>query len=335
MKNDLIKIVNYIPILDVAVRLGIQVKNNKAICFIHNDCHPSLSFNCNKNYWHCFGCNKSGSNIGLVENYNRCNTKEAILWLANEFGIISTGLKIISSKRTSKILSRPLKSIIEFKADSEVYESFLAKCSLTKEGEEYLRGRGFSKNTLRHFLIKDIVEIKKVERQLLNEFEQKRLISSGLFALRKQGLSLIWWDHTILFPFYEDNRVIYIQGRRVCSYEPKYLGLCGIKKPLFNGDILEKLTKRDTVYICEGVPDTLSAYQLGMHSIGVLGATSFEKGMVDRFLEFNVIVVPDNDSAGNKFAENIKDIFNNRGHAVQLLRLTHVKDLNELLLRGR
>ena len=57
-----------IAILEVAGRLGIEVKGKKAICFGDHDTDPSLSFVPAKNIWKCFGCDKKGDSITLVMN---------------------------------------------------------------------------------------------------------------------------------------------------------------------------------------------------------------------------------------------------------------------------
>ena len=78
-----------IPILDIASRLGLEVdSDNKANCFMpgHKDTHRSLSFNIEKNFFHCFGCEEnSGDTIKLVQNNFNCGFLEACNWLNREF----------------------------------------------------------------------------------------------------------------------------------------------------------------------------------------------------------------------------------------------------------
>jgi len=60
-----------IDILSVARALGIQVKNKKALCFLHDEKTPSLSFNTRTNKWKCFGCAQHGGVISLVMQYKK------------------------------------------------------------------------------------------------------------------------------------------------------------------------------------------------------------------------------------------------------------------------
>lgn len=99
-----------IPILAIAKELGIDVKGRKANCFIeHKDRNPSLSFNVEKNYWHCFGCGASGDGIKLVCKYFHMDFKGACSWLWKRFyGMDNSKMKSIrltkkhNSKRTIK-----------------------------------------------------------------------------------------------------------------------------------------------------------------------------------------------------------------------------------------
>ena len=54
------------PIEGVADRLGLKVKNHKALCPFHADSHPSLSFHVKWNTYKCFVCDVHGDPITLV-----------------------------------------------------------------------------------------------------------------------------------------------------------------------------------------------------------------------------------------------------------------------------
>lgn len=329
-----VEILKQIPILNIADRLGIRVRKNKAMCFRGHDTVPSLSFSPQKNLWHCFGCDLGGNNIALVKAYYGYTFKEAAAWLSEQFNLsskpYSSGHSIFSKKKidSMKIVNNQ-KQYLD--VDSEVYEAFFSKCSLSQKGKEYLESRQYKLKIINQFKIKDIINIAEVEKWLLKSFDRNRLLKSGLMVTRRGNLRLIWWDHTILFPFIKDNRIVYIQGRRLSTNPPKYMGLAGIVKPLYNQDILIDFDIGGTVYICEGITDTLAASQLGCAAIGVLGAASFKKSWVDDLMKFRIIVIPDCDSAGKMFAEKIKEAFLEKDHIVEILRLSGVKDLSELL----
>ena len=73
-----------LPIEGVAERLGLDVRQHKALCPFHNDHHPSLSFNVRKNSYRCFVCDAHGGTIDLVMRYLHKDFKEACAWLGGE-----------------------------------------------------------------------------------------------------------------------------------------------------------------------------------------------------------------------------------------------------------
>lgn len=324
-----------IPILELANRIGISVRRNKAMCFKgHDRKTPSLSFSPDKNLWHCFGCGLGGNNIGLVKEYFDCSFKDAVTWI-NSMHKLPNSQFIKGNMITQRVVSTEnigMGNINgEFEPDSEIYEAFFSKCGLSIAGKTYLKDRGYTEETIKNFRIKDIINFEKIENLLLNNFEKTRLLRSGLMVNRRNRLHLIWWDHTILFPFFESNHIVYMQGRRIISDRPKYIGLSGIKKPLYNKDILGKLSPNRTVCICEGITDTLTATQLGYCAIGVLGAASFNKKWVKELNEFRVVVIPDADGAGKLFEKEIREAFFEYGHIIESIRLRLDSDLTDIL----
>ena len=54
---------------------------------MHNDSHPSLHFNTDKNSWKCYVCNKGGGVINLVMEKLEIGFVDACNWLADQFTI--------------------------------------------------------------------------------------------------------------------------------------------------------------------------------------------------------------------------------------------------------
>ena len=69
-KYDLDKL-RALPIEGVADRLGLKVKNHKALCPFHADSHPSLPFHVKWNTYKCFVCDVYGDPITLVMESHR------------------------------------------------------------------------------------------------------------------------------------------------------------------------------------------------------------------------------------------------------------------------
>ena len=82
-----------LPIEGVAERLGLEVRQHKALCPFHNDHHPSLSFNVRKNTYRCFVCDAHGDRcfvcdahgdtIDLVRHLLNKDFQQACLYLSD------------------------------------------------------------------------------------------------------------------------------------------------------------------------------------------------------------------------------------------------------------
>ena len=70
-----------LPIEGVAERLGLELRQHKALCPFHDDHHPSLSFNVRRNTFRCFVCDAHGGTIDLVMKTLHKDFREACEWL--------------------------------------------------------------------------------------------------------------------------------------------------------------------------------------------------------------------------------------------------------------
>lgn len=61
----------------------VELSNNgKGLCPFHDDHKPSFSVNQERNFWHCFACDKGGSIIDFWMQYNECDFTTAVKELA-------------------------------------------------------------------------------------------------------------------------------------------------------------------------------------------------------------------------------------------------------------
>ena len=334
-----------IPILDVAKRLGIQVRGTKAMCFLgHDKASPSLSFLKSRNTWRCFGaCGKHGDGITLVMEKEGVDFKCALEWFARNFAVDVTGQYRGQRRRTNTLKSK--KTVVaspattqeeEFAADPELYAWLISKCALVSspEGKQYLDSHAISPETARRFNLRELRNPEYAFKKLLAEWDKERVYRSGITWGRCGNPErLMWSSYALLFPFHENGSIVYIQARMFMG-KSKFLGPRRVAKPLFNTDRLAGLPAGSLVHLCEGIPDAIALEDRGLFAVGVLGATSFRADWVDRFLKFKVIVLGDGDAAGAKFARDISNFFMERGKAVQCMRLPKGKDVADVLAQA-
>lgn len=88
ISNYTIDVLNTLSCENVAKKLGVEVIKHRALCFMHDDHHPSLYFfGKNREKWWCFVCNKGGKAINLVMEYANIGFLEACQWLGVQFNI--------------------------------------------------------------------------------------------------------------------------------------------------------------------------------------------------------------------------------------------------------
>ena len=344
-KSDLSPI-KQIPIIEVAKRLGIEVRGTKAMCFNgHDKASPSLSFLKSRNTWRCFGaCGKHGDNFSLVMEKEGLDFKSALEWFARNFAVdVTRGFRgqsrprrLVRVRKTA-VVKAEMPEQHEFTADAELYEWLIEKCASVSSlpGVNYLNDHGISLESATRFNIRELRDPARAFRKLVEEWGGPRVYRSGVaWGKDAHPERLVWSSHAILFPFYERGVVTYIQAR-MFEGEPKFLNPRGIAKPIFNVDRLQKLKPGQSIHLCEGVPDAVAAESFGLAAVGILGASSFRADWVDHFLKFKVVVLGDGDAAGGTFAKDISTFFMERGKAVHCKILPNGKDVADVLAQAR
>jgi DNA primase len=334
-----IKKLNEISVFDVAQRLGIIINRGKAKCFLHEEKTASLSFNKKGNYWNCFGCGQGGGTIDLVTKKTGLIFSDACQWLISEFNIGGAS----KSYRKIKINpSRPLKLNIAssnnvFQPDPVVYKWIIDNSSLSENACEFLFvQRKYPKELISKLQIKSVENTKSLYQQCSLIFGSDRLIKCGIVKENiNEGetyLSFKWWQPTILIPFFNiDGDIISIQGRNLdSSSKYRYINLQGVETCIYNLQIINELSKGQEIIICEGVTDCISALSMGKPAIGIPGATGFKKEYVEYLKNYKLIVIPDNDKAGQLFERKIRSLFTQNGKEVFVSQLDKkFKDLSE------
>ena len=114
--------------------------------------------------------------------------------------------------------------------------------------------------------------------------------------------------------------------------EKRYLNEKGIPSPLFQPELL---AGSKPVFLVEGTFDALSAEELGFHATALNGSGNREKAAAvlrEVSKRTYVLLLPDNDKAGEKWARALKEEF---PEVFRCPPLPDGKDLNELLVLDR
>lgn len=332
-----------IPIAEVAVALGFQLSGGMARCRLpgHDDRTPSFSIRTLTNTFHCFGCNRGGDSINLVQIMEDVDFLGACQWLGYRFGIDAVAPRRSGRMRSRRSTRTQLPIVVlpskENQAipDHEIFAWVLEQSPLTPSGRAYLESRNFSTATLDHFGIGQLGDERKLLQSARAHFGDERLKKSGLVGEKHSRLFLAFRSSYLLFPFVDYDNITFIQARRPDGKsEKRWLCPVGLPPPAFNLEVLSLPTS--TVYICEGVTDVLSAHQLGMPAIGLVGASApIDTNTIERLRGHNVAVLGDSDSAGAGFSQRLVRLLGGQGiTAVAKPMPAGFNDLNDYLREG-
>lgn len=313
---------NKYSIIQVASELGIIVRKNKCICFLHHEKTPSLSFDPRRNIWKCFGCNEGGNVIKLVEKKLNCTFVEACEWLEN------------------KTFNEVKKEEIKFDSllNNKIYSYILSDCGNLQIPIDYLvKIRKIDKNIVSKMNIIGIDSIDEFYKKLFSKFmigeiEQAGLITYDLFELNK-----IFKEEGIIIPFYNYNgelQTIQYRYTNQVSKDYRYIFPKNAKLCMFNEIILKQQIRE--VWLCEGAIDAMSLMTYGLNAVALPGVNNFNDEWLDYFKGKKVYIVFDNDDAGIKQSKILYEKFKCRNIWVEVRRLEKkYNDVNEKLVEER
>ncbi len=304
-----------LSIESVAVKLGINIHQHKAHCFMHDDHNPSLMFSITKNMFFCFVCGKGGGPIQLVMAHEGCSFLDACLWLAKEFNIAIPGNdgygKIVKKIFNKVYLSKNEETAFAF--DEEMLLRLMKKASLSEEAQKFLFDeRRFKKEVIQDLNIKSVTDSNKVKEYLISTFGEDRCIKSGVVRGGKYGLYFYFHTPCLLFPYYEkDGKLVGVQSRYLGTNKdvPRFMFLASQKTRLFNLPILNTLNRGDSLYISEGITDCLAMLSSGLNAVAIPSATILPLEDLILLKNYNLHMYPDQDDAGQRAFMELRSFF--------------------------
>lgn len=109
----------------------------------------------------------------------------------------------------------------------------------------------------------------------------------------------------------------------------KYNTMAGDRPRLYNTRSL--VQAHDTIAICEGELDAITALACGIQSVGIPGATAWQPHFREPFLGYeSVYVLADGDEAGMRFARSIAETLPN----AKIIPCPPGEDVNSWVLAG-
>jgi len=342
--NDLIDEVrnsnDIVSVIGSYIKLQKKGSNYMGLCPFHNEKTPSFAVNGAKQFYHCFGCGAGGNVFTFIMEYENYSFPEALKFLADRAGIKLPQEELDGeAKRAADLKSR----LLEVNKQAAIYYYHQLK---TKEGQaaySYLRRRGLTDETIKHFGLgyssKDSSDLYRYLKKLGHDDEL--LAQSGLFRFDEKLGGRDKFRDRVIFPIMDINhRVIGFGGRIMGDAGPdvpKYLNspetrLFEKSRNLY-GLNYAKSSRKNHMLLCEGYMDVIALHQAGFtNAVAALG-TAFgasHAALLKRYTG-EVILTFDSDSAGTSAALRAIPILKEAGLVVKVLDMRPYKDPDEFI----
>src|SRR4051812_21449466 len=303
-RADIVEVVGrYVPLKKAGA-------NFVGLCPFHTEKSPSFNVIPTKQFYHCFGCGKSGDAIRFLMEHTGANFVEATKELAGEFGMevpeedASPGDRERAQKAREKHLT--LTQVLE-KA-GEAYRKHLKN---SPRAIEYLKGRGLSGEIAKRFGMGYAPEGWRALASVFADYADPLLDESGLVIAGDEDKRYDRFRDRIMFPIRNvKGECIGFGGRVLGDEKPKYLN--SPETPVFSKgrelyglfEARNHLREFNYVLVTEGYMDVVALAQLGFpNAVATLG-TACTPEHVHKLFRFtdSVVFSFDGDAAGRRAA---------------------------------
>ena len=299
--DDLLNRVDIVEVIDSRVPLKKKGREYWACCPFHGEKTASFSVSASKQFYHCFGCQKSGNAVGFLMDYDHMEFVEAIESLAQ-----SLGIEVPYEKGSAP--ARPAEGLeAMYQAMEQSAQYFEAQLKQTPAAIEYLKNRGISGQTAKIFAI-------GYAPPGWNNLtgNEKLLVDTGMLVKKEDGKQYDRFRHRLMFPIRDRRGRTIAFGGRVINPEdnPKYLN--SPESPLFHKsdeiyglyEMKKALTNIERIYITEGYMDVVALAEHGVKSAVATLGTAINNRQIESLFRVckNLVFCFDGDAAGKKAA---------------------------------
>ncbi len=307
--KDLIQRVDIVQIIESRIALTKAGREYKACCPFHDEKTPSFYVNPDKQFYHCFGCKKSGTAISFLMDYEHLIFTDAVEELAK-----FAGIEVPYEGGTFRQDSDFAQMLDIMEKASAAYQHELHHGQDAQAPQVYMESRNINSDTERKyglgyapnswdFLARGIGK-KKEQHNLL--------VKTGMIMQSKEKNR--FYDRfrdRLMFPILDRRgRVIAFGGRILDKGEPKYMN--SPEMPLFKKgnelfglyQALGSIRKNQRVLVVEGYTDVLSLSQYGIdYAVATLGTATTSNHIRTLFrLAPEISFCFDGDEAGSNAA---------------------------------
>ncbi len=321
----------------------------RALCPFHQEKTPSFYVNPDKQTFYCFGCQRGGTIIQFVQEYEHIDFPEAIRRLAARAGIAIQQEEFSAEEEEKQSLRKRLLRL-HFEA-AEWFHRNLLRTRAAESARAYLSQRGLNIEIAKRWLIGYAPDSWRAltEWGQASSFSREELVISGLVKLKdEKSADSRFYDrfrHRLMFPITNDlGEVIAFSGRQIDSSATGGKYVNSPESPLFSkGNVLFGLSKSKRAIartgqaiVLEGQIDLITSFEAGIENVVAPQGTALTErhaALLKRFAE-EIVLFFDADAAGERAAERALEILYGAGLQVRIGVLPPGEDPDSLIRKG-
>lgn len=334
--NEIRSRANIVDIISGYLQVSSKGKNYVALCPFHNDHSPSLIISPEKQIFNCFTCRTGGNVFSFVMKYENVSFAEAVSIVSKKVGFnLKNDVFIKSENKYSK--------------DYEIYEYamkyYLNNINTTdgSKARDYLLKRGINETIIKEFKLGysgsskdtfyklatnkgwDIETLNKLGLiNKVNENVYDTFINRVVIPIENLKGEVVGFTGRIFNG--EDNTAKYLNTKETEIFKKSSL--------LFNyHNAKNYIRDRKSVIVVEGNMDAIKMSAKGFKNVVALMGVALSNEQIDilKRLKVPVILMLDNDNAGEEATIKNGESLINSGVDTKVVRLSGAKDPDEYL----
>lgn len=337
---------NIVDVIGETIALTKAGRNYIGLCPFHGEKTPSFNVVEDKQFYHCFGCGKSGDVFKFVEETRGIPFAEAVAVLAEKTGfqVQPQSVNPFQPKREN-----PHQALYDIHLDAtKFYHALLMTTKMGEEARKYLHQRGLTDEVIKSFQLGLAPDGQNMLYQKLSQnYDEESLLHSGLFNPSEQNMIFDAFQGRIMFPLTDEyGRVIAFSGRIWTEKDLQNKQLAKYKNSrstaIFNKSYelyhLDKakavIKKQREVYLMEGFLDVIAAHRAGIENAVASMGTALTREHVGHLAKFckKIVLTFDGDKAGQ--AATMKALDELRDFQVEIVSLPDNMDPDEFLQKN-
>ncbi|HEM5144817.1 TPA: DNA primase [Streptococcus suis] len=337
---------NIVDIIGETVALTKAGRNYVGLCPFHGEKTPSFNVIEDKQFYHCFGCGKSGDVFKFVEEVRGVSFADAVAILAEKAGF---QVDVTPSYHQEEKRVSPHQVLYDIHRDAaKFYHALLMTTKMGEEARAYLHQRGLTDDVIKTFQLGLApAEQNILYQKLSDQYDEESLLNSGLFNPSENNIIYDAFQARIIFPLADEyGRIVAFSGRIWTEEDRNNKQLAKYKNSrstaIFNKSYelyhLDKakavIKKQREAYLMEGFLDVIAAHRVGIDNAVASMGTALTREHVAHLAKFckKIVLTYDGDKAGQ--AATMKALDELQDFQVEIVSLPDNMDPDEFLQKN-